>query len=338
MKYPEIYMSDELNDFKKNHYEILANHKFPEITEIPPNEPKKPEEPSSFSFKIFLSPLIFSFFSYVIFKFNIIAALITYFIILIIVFIIFLSSNSNIERDKLKYFNLKKKYDEDKDEYEYKLTKRKVNLAHFALSYDLTPESADERNQYIKNIILPKTSKARIKYPNIKKGKMENFFLEVLQKYFGTSIKKDYVVEIFEYREDIYGDTKKKNAYCPDFIFEHSLSDLCIDIEIDEPYNQNDTLHAISDLQDYDRNKYFMEKGWVIIRFSEEQIKNVPLSCCKEIAKLIKIITNDTTFSNMLINIPDLYRHRKWDYEDIPKLRALNYRNLSNPKIEELLK
>ena len=62
MKYPEIYMSDELNDFKKNHYEILANHKFPEITEIPPNEPKKPEEPSSFSFKIFLSPLIFSFF------------------------------------------------------------------------------------------------------------------------------------------------------------------------------------------------------------------------------------------------------------------------------------
>ena len=37
---------DELN-------EILANHKFPEITEIPPNEPKKPEEPSSFSFKIF---------------------------------------------------------------------------------------------------------------------------------------------------------------------------------------------------------------------------------------------------------------------------------------------
>ena len=118
MKYPEIYMSDELNDFKKNHYEILANHKFPEITEIPPNEPKKPEEPSSFSFKIFLSPLIFSFFSYVIFKFNIIAALITYFIILIIVFIIFLSSNSNIERDKLKYFNLKKKYDEDKDEYE----------------------------------------------------------------------------------------------------------------------------------------------------------------------------------------------------------------------------
>lgn len=335
--YPEIYLSDELVNFKKNTLQILANYKYPEISEKPPILPNPPEKSASLSFSFFLSPLLFTFFAFLFSKFNIQITVIVYFLILAIIFAFYLRLNHKSEMYAAEYVKLKEIYDKEITNYKYKIAKRNIQYNEYILGGEYAKTYPNEINEYITKVILPKTVKAKQKYLNPKKGKTEENFAKILINYFGNSIKTNHIIQLFEYNEDEYFGAKNKNAYCPDIIFEHKLTDLCIDIEIDEPYNDDGGLHTISDLKDYERNKYFKNKGWVIIRFSEEQIKNAPLSCCKEIAKIIKIITNDKSFYKIFENTPEIYKHRKWDFEDIPILKMKNYRNLKNGKIEELL-
>lgn len=337
MKYPEVYFSKELSEFKKNKIEILVNHKFPKIKELPPTEPIKPAEPTNFSFKIFLTPVIFTFLAFLLSKFNITITVITYFVVLIAVLIYFISSNSDLKTASSNYPKLKDEFEKEIEDYNIKISIQRQQRAFYELSGEFNENFSKDVNEYIKKVILPKTWKANQKFANPRKGKTEDFFIKELEYYFGNSIKTDFVIEIFHYKDDVHFASKEPNAYCPDIIFEHKLTDLCIDIEIDEPYNENGALHTISDVKDYERNKYFIERGWVIIRFSEEQIKNEPKSCCKEIAKIIALITGDKSFINQFKNINDLYRHRKWNFDDIPKLREKNYRNLINARIEDLL-
>lgn len=337
MKYPEIYLSKELSEFKKNNIEILANHKFPKIKELPPTEPIKPSEPTKFSLLIVFTPIVFTFIAFVLLKFNITITIITYLIVLIIVLIYFTSSNSNLKKASLNYPILKNKFEKEIEEYNTKVSIQKRQHSMYILSGEFNKNFSNDVNEYITKIILPKTWKANQKFSNPRKGKTEDSFTKELKYYFGNSIKTEFVIEVFHYKDDVHFASKESNAYCPDIIFEHKLTNLCIDIEIDEPYNENNALHTISDAKDYERNKYFIERGWVIIRFSEEQIKNEPKSCCKEIAKIIALIAGDKSFINQFENINDLYRHRKWNYDDIPKLREKNYRNLINARIEDLL-
>lgn len=337
MKYPEIYLSEELSEFKKNNIEILANHKFPKIKELPPTEPIKPAKPTKFSLSIFLTPIVFTFIAFSLSKFNITITIITYLIVLAIILFYFTSSNSALKKASLNYPILKNKFEKEIENYNTKVSIQKRQHSMYILSGEFNENFSIDVNEYITKVILPKTWKAKQKYSNPKKGKTEDSFTKELKHYFGDSIKTDLVIEIFNYKDDIHFGSKESNAYCPDIIFEHKLSDLCIDIEIDEPYNEDNALHTLSDTKDYERNKYFRERGWVIIRFSEEQIKNAPKSCCKEIAKVISVITLDKNFLKYFVDVSDLYRHRKWDFNDIPKLRENNYRNLINARIENIL-
>jgi hypothetical protein len=41
------------------------------------------------------------------------------------------------------------------------------------------------------------------------------------------------------------------------------------------------------------RNQFFISRGWVVIRFSEEQVVRYPLQCCRAIAEVIADILGD---------------------------------------------
>ncbi|MFB2893148.1 hypothetical protein ACE1CI_09575 [Aerosakkonemataceae cyanobacterium BLCC-F50] len=65
---------------------------------------------------------------------------------------------------------------------------------------------------------------------------------------------------------------------------------LYIDIEIDEPYNDEKTGEPVyEDVLNHEnkRHQLFLDKGWLVIRFAEEQVIRQPESCCKVIANVI---------------------------------------------------
>jgi uncharacterized membrane-anchored protein YhcB (DUF1043 family) len=53
------------------------------------------------------------------------------------------------------------------------------------------------------------------------------------------------------------------------------------------------------------RDRYLMNSGWIIIKFSQGQIAEDPAACCKEFAKLLDRLSLDTTVLPSFANIPD---------------------------------
>jgi hypothetical protein len=53
------------------------------------------------------------------------------------------------------------------------------------------------------------------------------------------------------------------------------------------------------------RDRFLMNAGWIIIKFSQGQIAEDPAACCKEFAKLLDRLSLDTTVLPSFANIPD---------------------------------
>jgi Protein of unknown function (DUF559) len=70
---------------------------------------------------------------------------------------------------------------------------------------------------------------------------------------------------------------------------------LGIQVEIDEPYvgKSREPHHCLDNDKDTKRDRYFLEIGWIVIRFSEKQIVTNPNGCCGTIARLIFQLTRD---------------------------------------------
>lgn len=104
------------------------------------------------------------------------------------------------------------------------------------------------------------------------------------------------------------------HPYTPDFAYIDQQTNLHIDIEIDEPYTyrKGEPTHYLGARKDERRNDFFTDKGWIVIRFSEEQIICHPQSCCKTIAHVIAEVTENKSLLNQFINFPDLQEQRQW--------------------------
>ena len=51
-------------------------------------------------------------------------------------------------------------------------------------------------------------------------------------------------------------------------------------------YIDEDGIHT-----DINRDHYFNLKGWIVIRFAENQIVETPLECCKVVSNIIRAVT-----------------------------------------------
>ena len=103
-------------------------------------------------------------------------------------------------------------------------------------------------------------------------------------------------------------------SYTPDFAYIDKEIKLFIDIEIDEPYiyNTREPIHYIGYWKDKIRNDFFNNKGWIVIRFSEEQVVRYPDSCCKFIAQQIAEITGNSAITSQFAQTPDLQPQQQW--------------------------
>jgi hypothetical protein len=69
--------------------------------------------------------------------------------------------------------------------------------------------------------------------------------------------------------------------YTADFAYIEPAMNLHIDIEVDEPYDytSRQPRHYIGLETEKKRNRFFTDRLWIVIRFSEEQVVRWPDSC-----------------------------------------------------------
>jgi hypothetical protein len=154
--------------------------------------------------------------------------------------------------------------------------------------------------------------KQPVKAYNENKGRSEAFFHRYLQKFFPKQVYTDLALPV------------GNSYYYPDFAIISKEHNLYVDIEIDEPYNFRGYPTHTKGADDR-RNAYFVQCGWAVIRFTEEQIARQPLQCCKFIAQTLYRISRDSSFlKNDLSAIPDLsFTPKIWD-EQMARQMALN--------------
>jgi hypothetical protein len=118
-------------------------------------------------------------------------------------------------------------------------------------------------------------------------------------------------------------------CYSADFILVHQPTGLAIDIEIDEPYDgkTGKPHHCVDRNKDNQRNQFFWERNWVVIRFSELQIVKYPDACCKAIARVISQITGDYRSLVKLQNVKDSLPHQQWKVKQAVYMAKTKFRN-----------
>jgi hypothetical protein len=136
------------------------------------------------------------------------------------------------------------------------------------------------------------------------RGAAEAQFGTYLNRYFPGKIHAGLTLNISNF----------PHPYTPDFAYIDQGLNLYIDIEIDEPYvyHSGEPTHYVGADKDNRRNNHFINKGWIVIRFSEEQVVCHPHSCCKSIASAIVKITGDNSLLNQFVNVLNLQPIRQW--------------------------
>lgn len=137
---------------------------------------------------------------------------------------------------------------------------------------------------------------------------------------------KEYVPDIEILQNVSLSIRNRDYSYRPDIALFWEKHNLCIDIEIDEPYDMvsRKPLHYKGS-SDYLRNLYFVSQGWIVIRFSEEQVFKNTMDCMKYVTHILKKITADARFDDLLENFTAEYSPR-WDFEKAKEYAIENYR------------
>ena len=141
---------------------------------------------------------------------------------------------------------------------------------------------------------------------HIRKGRHEAMFHKYLVECFGSAIQTNKKLDVLHgYKYNI--------SYYPDFIY-HDETGLYLAIEVDEPYDEKNSkpMHCVG--TDDDRNNFFIENKWAVIRFSQEQVIKYPELCCKEIALAVYGINRmNYPVKDYVATLP---RQKKWtEYE-----------------------
>jgi very-short-patch-repair endonuclease len=134
---------------------------------------------------------------------------------------------------------------------------------------------------------------------------------------------------------------KETRPFEPDIaIIDKSSSNLRIDIEIDEPYAGLTRQPTHCKGEDVNRDTYFVDRGWIVIRFSEYQVHLQENDCLRYIAETIKSAIPNYEIPNQLRNQPSLQIEKLWDLVQAQKWEKAKYReqylNHTFQSIEEI--
>jgi len=152
-----------------------------------------------------------------------------------------------------------------------------------------------------------------------RRGFKEESFQNSIERCFG----KDFVV-LGNVRLNTGKETR---PFEPDIaIIDKSNSNLRIDIEIDEPYAGITRQPTHCKGEDVNRDIYFVDRGWIVIRFSEYQVHLQENDCLKFIAEAIKSAIPNYEIPNQLANQSAIQVEKLWDIVQAQKWEKAEYR------------
>lgn len=156
-----------------------------------------------------------------------------------------------------------------------------------------------------------------IGHSQARQGVSEGEFLRYLQCYFPSTLQG------IQFKIPM-----SKKSYSADFTIVHSMSGIGIDVEVDEPYAglSLKATHCWDEDTDCRRNQLFNEWGWIVVRFTERQVVQAPLSCCKFIAMVIAQVTGDRSYLELLESQPDLLPVKPWTTKEAKQMAKQRYR------------
>ncbi len=156
-------------------------------------------------------------------------------------------------------------------------------------------------------------------YSAAQKGASELQFKRYLDNYFKGSIHQGLELPI----------PHSDLSYSADFTYVDKFLNLYIDIEIDEPYyyKTQEPTHCDDQDKDKNRNAFFLENNWIVIRFAEEQVICYPNRCCKVIAKVVAKITGDWEIVNKFKEVPELPPVKQWSRREAKRMAKTKYRD-----------
>ena len=180
---------------------------------------------------------------------------------------------------------LKKKHIAIKQQAEVETQKRKEEFQELTLSNKLNSYRIERIKQ-----VLNSFTEGSLSVNTENKGFSEDYFFKILYKFFGKHINN--CSKIYDLRYFL--------NYTPDFIF--CNSDICIDIEVDEPYimDSRKPIHCNDRDKNVIRDDFFISNNCCVIRFSEDQVLLYPYECCKFIAVKIFELTNNSLLSSKI--------------------------------------
>ena len=118
------------------------------------------------------------------------------------------------------------------------------------------------------------------------------------------------------------------HRYEPDLVYRDAK--VLVDIEIDEPYSGSGYpthyLKADGSNVDDERNKRFLEAGWYVVRFSEQQMFCHTKACMKEVFKLLLDVGAVSEIPRNLAKAPDLEPVLRWTDGDSREMKRKNFR------------
>ena len=179
------------------------------------------------------------------------------------------------------------------------LRKQLINIEQKLLSrqYKIKQKSSRDSRIKLSNLLLNSLAERENIYnfkidDSANKGLSESYFLSYLQKWFCYPWR---IIEHCQFQGDRYTPTA-------DFILINDNLKLGIDLEIDEPYTLKESMpiHLVEDRKYIIRDKFFLELGYIVIRFAEYQIAKYPDYCCLHIVRVL----NQFLDRDMKISIP----------------------------------
>ncbi len=150
-------------------------------------------------------------------------------------------------------------------------------------------------------------------------GRAEKAFRKRLELFFPGKIYANLTHQIPNY----------PHPYTPDIAYIDRSVHLYIDIEVDEPYvyRSKQATHYKHAGKDRRRNQFFVSKGWIVIRFSEQQVVCYPDSCGKAVAQIIARITENSSIMRQFADVPDLQKQQQWTEEEAVQMAVRKERN-----------
>lgn len=327
----------ELSYLQSEYYPIVIISdllKFQFDKEIPislevPTEPQKPTKKKSDAFGCLIIPLPIIVVLVILNEMPIETIGIISLLILSFVSVLWLketNDNRNKYREAIEKYNLQYSLFKKQKEL-FEIEKNRINNATNA-----------KKIRNIQNLNILKNSDKPHKKLIGKKGISEVYFENYLNFWFKGNIFKNYS---FNSIDDSY------IPFQPDFILQYK--DIHIDIEIDEPYTLQEgikiPIHHYNNYdidtddsnfcQDENRDDYFTNgRGWIVIRFAEEQVVFYPNECCKVIANTLYELTGDSFFLDKLIEFGIPHNIKKWNISEAISMAKSDYRDRYLKKIK----